>query len=1042
MSYLQISLLGPFEVTLDGAPVTRFGAGTARALLAYLAMDPHTPHRRETLAGLLWPDQPESEARHNLSQALLRLRAAIGARDASIPFLLTTRETIELNHESDYRLDVSAFEEALTFTRHHRHRRMEDCAACAEQLEAAAALYRGAFLDGLSLDSALYEEWVVVERERLQRQALEALGQLASYHEVQGTHAEAVRYARRALVLEPWSEPAHRQLMRALTLSGDRSAALTQYEACCRVLQEELGVEPEEETTRLYERIRDAQDLIGLPNLSGLRGIPPHNLPVLPTPTVGREEALSEIDAFLDDPDCRLLTLVGLGGIGKTRLAVEVARGRLSGYADGVCFAPLAGITSLSGIVPAIAGAVGFTLSEGGDPARQLLGYLCGKEMLLVLDNYEPLLADPGHPTTFVSELLGTVPRVQLLVTSRERLSVQGEQLYPVQGMHYPQEGEPPEQVVAYSAVQLFLSSARRVRPGYEAEGDELDAVGRLCRMAGGMPLAIELAAAWMDMLSPGEIMVEVERSLAFLRSNLRGVPEEHHSMVAVLDASWGMMSEAEQKAFAALSVFSGGCTREAAEAVTGAGLAILRALVQKSLLTRDESGRYQMHELLREYAEGKRRGQPEARERALDRHCTYYARWIEEREGVLERGEARLVLPEIENVHAGWSRAVQLLRFPELRQYRYVAWLYELSGRLGEAEAAFGWADKVLRAACEQGLDRGATIAVAVALMWESRVLRHAGKREEAIRLLSEVISLLRSVDAQEELAVATMEVVYAGMVGYGAEARQLVEEGLAVFRERSSNFHVAAALNNLAELALRRGDARGAEEYCRESLRVNEPTGNRRLMAWSLETMGKAAYARGQYDAAVRYGERALALWRQLGFRRGAALSRDLVGEAHYADGALADAAACHREAASACLSMGTYWGRSLSGEYWGAIHSLCRLGDIHVSRGDMKQGTRCYDEALRAAVDAEPAALLYALVRQGELLARAGQLARTAKVAALVHDHPESIPEARERALALLAEVEGRVSPRDWTVIQEQGRFASLQEMVEELLEQRRE
>jgi DNA-binding SARP family transcriptional activator len=382
MSHLKISLLGPFQVTLGGMPVTRFGADTACALLAYLAMDPHTPYRRESLAGLLWPDQPESEARHNLSQALLRLRTAIGDRDTAPPFLLATRETIQLNPESECWLDASVFEESLAFTKRHGHRRVENCADCAERLSEAVELYQGEFLAGFSLPSAPFEEWAIVERERLHQLVLEALSQLAAYHEVQGAYPEAARCARRVLVLEPWSEPSHRQLMRALALGGDRSAALSQYEACRRVLQEELGVEPEEETTQLYERIRDQSGTRSLPEIGSLG-----NLPSLPTPTVGREEALDEIGVLLDVPGCRLLTLVGLGGIGKTRLAIEAARRRLGGYADGVYLAPLAAITAPSGIVPVIAGAVGLTLSEGLDPARQLLGYLRGKEMLLVLDN-------------------------------------------------------------------------------------------------------------------------------------------------------------------------------------------------------------------------------------------------------------------------------------------------------------------------------------------------------------------------------------------------------------------------------------------------------------------------------------------------------------------------------------------------------------------------------------------------------------------------------------------------------------------------------
>ena len=261
MSRLEISLLGPLRVVVHGQPVTRFRADTAQALLAYLAMHAGTPCRRTSLAGLLWSDYDESSALTDLRQALRRLRTAIGDRDASPPFLLVTRTTIAFNSESDYWLDVNAFSEALDAVRRHAHRSVETCAACAERLGEAVELYRGEFLAGFSLDSALFEEWMVVERERLHGQALEALGHLAAYHEAQGAYEETARYARQQLALEPWREEAHRALMRALALSGQRSAAVARYEACRDVLREELGVEPDVETMRLYERIRDGEDL-------------------------------------------------------------------------------------------------------------------------------------------------------------------------------------------------------------------------------------------------------------------------------------------------------------------------------------------------------------------------------------------------------------------------------------------------------------------------------------------------------------------------------------------------------------------------------------------------------------------------------------------------------------------------------------------------------------------------------------------------------------------------------------------------------------
>jgi DNA-binding SARP family transcriptional activator len=267
MAHLAISLLGPFQVTLNGAPVTRFGADTARALLAYLTLHPGVEHRRKVLAGLLWPERPDSTALRNLRVALSRVREAIGDRGAGAehPFFLVTRRTIQVNPESDpatgsgqsWWVDVRAFRDALAEVKAHRHRHLEDCDTCAKQLSKAAELYRGEFLAEFSLNSTLFEQWLVIERERLHRQALDVLGTLAAYYEERTTYQEALRYARRQVELEPWCETAHRQWMCALALSGHRGAALAQYASCRHILAEELGVEPEEETKVLYERIRE-----------------------------------------------------------------------------------------------------------------------------------------------------------------------------------------------------------------------------------------------------------------------------------------------------------------------------------------------------------------------------------------------------------------------------------------------------------------------------------------------------------------------------------------------------------------------------------------------------------------------------------------------------------------------------------------------------------------------------------------------------------------------------------------------------------------
>jgi len=278
MAHLTISLLGPLQVILDGEPVTAFESDKVRALLVFLAVESDRPHRRETLVGLFWPEQAERSARHNLSQALFNLRRAIRDHDAAHtkrgapPFLSVTHQTIQFNSNSDYSLDTTAFGVLLDACEEHRHSRLETCDPCMARLQKAVVLYQGDFFEGFSLgDSPAFEEWSVLQREWAHRLALSALHLLARCHEQHGELKQALQHTWRQLELDPWREKAHRQLMRLLALIGRRSAALRQYRVCRRVLEEELGVSPSEETTALYQRIRSGR--VGREEMG--RGVPP-----------------------------------------------------------------------------------------------------------------------------------------------------------------------------------------------------------------------------------------------------------------------------------------------------------------------------------------------------------------------------------------------------------------------------------------------------------------------------------------------------------------------------------------------------------------------------------------------------------------------------------------------------------------------------------------------------------------------------------------------------------------------------------------------
>jgi predicted ATPase/DNA-binding SARP family transcriptional activator len=914
MSHLAVYMLGSMQVTVDGEPVTRFRGDTVQALLAYLAMHPGTAFRREVLAGLLWPDHPESEALVNLRQVLRRLRTAIGDDEANPPFLIATRTTLAFATESDpstsdapsewpsprsgqaYWFDVAAFDAALSETRSHAHGRLEGCASCMLRLGEAVDLYRGDFLQGFSLDSALFEEWMVVERERLHGQALEALGHLAAHYEESGQYEQAIAYARRQVELEPWRESAHRQWMRALALSGQRGAALAQYEACRRILGEELGIEPEPETTALYERIRSGGELaVGVAQ-------PPHNLPAQLTPFIGREDLMAEIAERLADPACRLLTLVGSGGSGKTRLALEAAVQQLERFADGVFFVSLAPLRAVEAIVPAIAQALSFRFYGEGEPRQQLLSYLRRKEMLLVLDNYEHLLEGASVATG----ILGMAPGVKVLATSRARLNVVSECLYPIRGMNYP--AMLPQGAIdigPYGAIELFLSGARRVRPGYEPTGEELVHVAEICQLVEGMPLALLLAAAWMEMLTPAEIARELTpetgtpvrgRGIDFLEADLRDAPERQRSMRAVFDHSWSLLPEGQQVIMQALSVFRGGCTREAAQEVAGASLRDLMALVDRSLLQRTAGpstshadvlalrtgGRYEIHELLRQYAAEKLDRSPGAREAARNGHCGHYAaalaRWAADLKGPQQQAVLAEIEADIQNSRAAWEWAVDRRQVERLEQaMEGLGLFYERRVRYGEGEAAFRAAAEELAELAKGSPEPSAGLLSAWVKVttWQGHFSRQLGQIERARELLAQSLALLgdpapagHDTRPEKAFALRTMgDIAY--WSGDRQHSREPYAESLALYRALGERWEMAEVLTALGAVSQSQGDFDQAVQLHREALAVRRALGDQRGIADSLGEVAWALQSRGQFDEAERLERESLALIRETGDR-----------------------------------------------------------------------------------------------------------------------------------------------------------------------------
>jgi predicted ATPase/DNA-binding SARP family transcriptional activator len=974
---LQLALFGEPFVARGDAPVGGFAYKKSLALLAYLAVTGQA-HARERLAGLLWGEATDANALASLRKALADLR------DRVEPHLVITRHDVAFDRECPYWLDVEAFERrvdravgqvggALT---------AEDAASLARAVE----LYRGDFLEGFYVHRApAYEEWVLLQRERLRLSMLRALHALAAHYAARGAYGPAIGYVARVLALEPAQEEAHREMMSLLARSGQQGAALRQYEVCRQVLAEALDVVPDRETTALYERIRAGGAGSVAPSAAA------HNLPASLTPLVGRGAELAEIAARLGDPGCRLLTLVGPGGAGKTHLAQVAAAAQRERFSHGVYWVPLASLDAPKEIASAIAQALGLPFHDEGTPQEQLHAFMRHKQVLLAMDGLEHLLAG----VDLLVDLLQAAPGVKLLATSRVRLNAGCEQLLPVGGLSCPEaeQGEPPPECPADAAqqpaVQLFLAGAQRVQPGFTlAEGD-LSHVVRICRQADGLPLAILLAAGWAGALTPAEIAAQLCEGgigLDFLAAEWHDLPQRQRSMRAICERSWGLLSPREQDAFATLSVFRGGFDGAAARQVAGASPRELLALVEASFLQHTAQGRYEVHELLRQCGAEQLARSPAAEKAARDRHCaTYAARlrdWGQTLKGANQQAALDEMTADLGNARAAWERAVEVRAVEQLD--RAVEGLCSFYGWVGRYQDG--------ARACRTALERLDADAGGDALRVRARIVawhavfgRTLGRFGSAAEQLRHSLALLEgpSVVAQDVRPERAFAMLQLGIVlrhREGREAEEWLRRSLALYRELGDRWSAARALEYLGYMAMTVGGYEDARRLYGESLALDRELGDRRGMSGALSGLSTVAQSSGELAEGVRLIQQSIAICEELGVRVGVAYglyvlgtSLSYLGELEQARAALERSIPIYDELGlrGTTARLGLAYVKILMGQYpvaWAEIEALLPLdpgvddwgtrglASVHLGMLALVEGA--YGEARRHCVDSAAA------------------------------------------------------------------------------------
>ncbi|MFN8516289.1 MAG: BTAD domain-containing putative transcriptional regulator [Chloroflexia bacterium] len=924
---LRLECLGGLRVTRRDGPVSGLISAKAQALLVYLAVTDQY-HAREALAGLLWGEQSDEAARTSLRQAIAHLRRVLG------DILISTRAFVGLRSDVPYWVDVVAFEAAL---------RQPESAADLGQLRTAVELYRGDFLAGFAVrDAPAFDEWVVVQQERLKQLAARAWSILANAYAARGDNPAASDALARLLALDPWREEALRQLMLLLARSGQRNAALAQFATTRRQLAAELGVEPEAETSELAERIRagtfDPAPVAPTPASSPpapplVRTLPPSSAPPIPpTPLLGRDAELARIASHLANPACRVLTLTGPGGVGKTRLALEAAAQQRAAYAE-IAFVALAPLSDPSLVIATIAQTLGVRENRDQRPIDRLADALRGRRLLLLLDNFEQVVAAAPH----LAALLAATHGPTLLVTSQERLQIAGEQILPVAPLSLPAPREAPvaARLRHFAAVRLFVDRAQAVLPDFALTDDNAETVAAICRRLDGLPLAIELAAARVRLLSPAMLLARLETRLTLLTSGARDQPPRHRTLRAALEWSHDLLDTGERQLFRRLAVFSGGGTLEALVQICDAAHDLpldaidgVTSLLDKSLIQRDAEAssepRFTLLETIREYAVERlaESGESDAVHRA---HLNYYLTLLEQSPGGgawVEVGGWRAQIGREQAGSAEWRALVQREQdnFRAALDWTSAHGDAEAGLRLAIGLAPFWWARGSLREgrrwletmlalpggaptalqarghreiavfATAQGefpvaaehyeaslaLTRslGSPSATADILGSLSWVAIQQDDWARARQLLAEARQLQQSVADTPGLAMtANLLGVVAFQSGDRAEAGDQFETGIALARRSQDRPILASTLNNFSMLLLAEGEIDRASAFLAESVAIRRALDDRVVLTNSLHTSGDVARRQGDYPRALAFLGEALTLRQDQGDRRGIA-------------------------------------------------------------------------------------------------------------------------------------------------------------------------
>jgi predicted ATPase/transcriptional regulator with XRE-family HTH domain len=737
-------------------------------------------------------------------------------------------------------------------------------------------------------------------------------------------------------------------------------------------------------------------------------------IPIKSAPLIGRDGELAAMEKILKNEQCRILTLTGVGGIGKTRLAIEFARRKCSTSQDLVFYIPLTPINNPEKIISAVADVLEFRYSGPVDPKEQLINFISRTiigNALLIFDNLEHLLASSANQNEktglvfLINEILEAVPNIKILGTSRERLNLYGEWTYELHGLSVPPTNYvgPVEE---YDSVTLFLSRAQRIKVGFQLTPDDEASLAYICRLVEGVPLAIELAAAWIGFLSCREIAQEIKSNIDFLTTSTRDIPERHRSIRATFEHSWNLLTDKERQVLCQLSVCPGGFDRVASQYIAGASLEILASLSAKSLIHRSNAGRYDLHGVIRQCTLSHLQAHPNKLE-TYERHCKYYLEFIHELEKSIksagQQDAIHKLSEEIDNIRAAWEWAIQHQKFSLLgKSGRTYGWYFEITGLYQEGIEQLELLYDQLKAEPDDGKWNRL-----IGLVWTHQALMYLRKGEfsNARKLFEESIAILRPTGDGSLLAEAT---IFLGIImhlnGEFGQARLLVNEGLGFARAANDQWVEALAIFNSGYLASIMGSPNDGYEEMLTGLTIWRKIGDPHAISMGLNYLVPTLIKLGCYSEAKANMLESIELCKASQNRWGMGTAYRFLGLSMLAEGHI-------EEARTNFLKSLDIFGEYIVG--WDIARTLSYLGDAIAAGREFEEARKIYLNALRISIDTQATIIaLDILLGLAKILIETDQIMSAISLSAFVLEHSTTPLEAKERAQILFDEARKRV------------------------------